>query len=68
MIEANRQLKDYEKVGGKTRVAAPVKIRRPRLVGLPAAPGFAIGGAHVVGTFMSTIDRNLRSARHRRPN
>ncbi|HLI80386.1 MAG TPA: phosphoenolpyruvate--protein phosphotransferase [Candidatus Binataceae bacterium] len=61
MIEANRQLKDYEKVGGKTRVAAPVKIRRPRLVGLPAAPGFAIGVAHVVGTFMSTIDRNLRA-------
>jgi phosphotransferase system enzyme I (PtsP) len=62
MIEANRQLKDYEKVGGKTRVAAPVKIRRPRLVGLPAAPGFAIGVAHVVGTFMSTIDRNVRAA------
>ncbi len=61
MIEANRQLKDYEKVGGKTRVAAPVKIRRPRLVGLPAAPGFAMGAAHVVGTFMSTIDRNLRA-------
>lgn len=61
MIEANRQLKDYEKVGGKTRVAAPVKIRRPRLVGLPAAPGFAQGVAHVVGTFMSTIDRNARS-------
>ncbi len=33
MIEANRQLKDYEKVGGKTRHAAPAKIRRPRLVG-----------------------------------
>ncbi len=61
MIEANRQLKDYEKVGGKTRVAAPVKIRRPRLVGLPAAPGFAQGVAHVVGTFLSTIDRNLRA-------
>jgi len=61
MIEANRQLKDYEKVGGKTRVAAPVKIRRPRLVGLPAAPGFAIGVAHVVGTFMSTIDRNSKA-------
>jgi phosphotransferase system enzyme I (PtsP) len=61
MIEANRQLKDYEKVGGKTRVAAPVKIRRPRLVGLPAAPGFAQGVAHVVGTFMSTIDRNART-------
>ncbi len=61
MIEANRQLKDYEKVGGKTRVAAPIKVRRPRLMGLPAAPGFAIGAAHVVGTFMSTIDRNLRS-------
>ena len=37
MIEANRQLKDYEKVGGKTRLAAPMKIRRPRLVGLSAA-------------------------------
>ena len=61
MIEANRQLKDYEKVGGKTRVAAPIKVRRPRLVGLPAAPGFAIGVAHVVGTFMSTIDRNARA-------
>jgi phosphotransferase system enzyme I (PtsP) len=61
MIEANRQLKDYEKVGGKTRVAAPVKIRRPRLVGLPAAPGFALGVAHVVGTFMSSIDRNAKA-------
>jgi|YelNatPaOPRAMG01_1025707.scaffolds.fasta_scaffold01488_26 phosphotransferase system enzyme I (PtsP) len=61
MIEANRQLKDYEKVGGKTRLAAPTKIRRPRLVGLPAAPGFARGQAHVVGTFLSTIDRNQRA-------
>ena len=43
MIEANRQLKDYEKVGGKTRLAAPVKIRRPRLVGLAAAPDSAMG-------------------------
>src|SRR5581483_5450447 len=60
MIEANRQLKDYEKVGGETRVASPVKMRRPRLVGLAAAPGFAHGVAHVVGTFLSTIDRNLR--------
>ncbi len=34
MIEANRQLKDYEKIGGKPRLAAPQKIRRPRLVGL----------------------------------
>src|SRR6202140_1637101 len=61
MIEANRQLKDYEKVGGKTRVATPMKTRRPRLVGLSAAPGFALGVTHVVGTFMSTIDRNLRA-------
>jgi len=61
MIEANRQLKDYEKVGGKTRVKAPSKIRRPRLVGLPAAPGFAQGVAHVVGTFLSTIERNQRT-------
>ncbi len=61
MIEANRQLKDYEKVGGKTRVAAPQKIRRPRLVGLSAAPGFAQGHAHVVGMFMSSIDRNQRA-------
>jgi phosphotransferase system enzyme I (PtsP) len=61
MIEANRQLKDYEKVGGKTRVKAPSKVRRPRLVGLPAAPGFAQGIAHVVGTFLSTIERNQRS-------
>src|SRR5579862_9667434 len=61
MIEANRQLKDYEKVGGKTRVAAPIKVRRPRLVGLAGAPGFAQGAAHVVGTFLSTIDRNQRS-------
>jgi phosphotransferase system enzyme I (PtsP) len=61
MIEANRQLKGYEKVGGATRLAAPVKIRRPRLVGLPAAPGFARGVTRVVGTFMSTIERNLRS-------
>lgn len=61
MIEANRQLKDYEKVGGKTRMVTPAKVRRPRLVGLAAAPGFAHGRAHVVGTFLSTIDRNLRS-------
>ncbi len=61
MIEANRQLKGYEKIGGETRVAAPVKVRRPRLVGLAAAPGFGHGVAHVVGTFLSTIDRNLRA-------
>ncbi len=61
MIEANRQLKGYEKVRGTTRLAAPTKVRHPRLVGLPAAPGFARGIAHVVGTFMSTIDRNLRA-------
>jgi phosphotransferase system enzyme I (PtsP) len=61
MIEANRQLKGYEKVGGATRVASPLKIRRPRLVGLAAAPGFARGVAHVVGTFLSSIDRNLRA-------
>ena len=61
MIEANRQLKDYEKVGGKTRVKTPSKVRRPRLVGLPAAPGFAQGIAHVVGIFLSTIERNQRS-------
>jgi len=61
MIEANRQLKDYEKVGGKARIKAPQKIRRPRLVGLPAAPGFAQGVGHVVGTFLSTIDRNQRT-------
>jgi len=60
MIEANRQLKGYEKVGGTARLAAPVKMRRPRLVGLPAAPGFARGVAHIVGIFISTIDRNLR--------
>jgi phosphotransferase system, enzyme I, PtsP len=60
MIEANRQLKGYEKVGGTTRVAAPVKVHRPRLVGLAASPGFARGVAHVVGTFLSSIDRNLR--------
>jgi phosphotransferase system enzyme I (PtsP) len=65
MIEANRQLKDYEKVGGKARVKAPVKVRRPRLVGLPAAPGFAQGIAHVVGTFLSAIDRNQRARDHK---
>jgi phosphotransferase system, enzyme I, PtsP len=61
MIEANRQLKDYEKVGGKPRLAAGLKIRRPRLVGLAAAPGFAHGVAHVVGTFLSSVDRNQRA-------
>ncbi len=61
MIEANRQLKDYEKIGGKPRLVAPVKIRRPRLVGLAAAPGFAHGAAHVVGTFLSAVDRNQRA-------
>src|SRR5258707_989245 len=30
------------------------------LVGLAASPGFARGVAHVVGTFLSSIDRNLR--------
>jgi phosphotransferase system enzyme I (PtsP) len=60
MIEANRQLKGYEKVGGRTRIAQPIKVRRPRLVGLPAAPGFARGAAHVVGAYLSSIDRNLR--------
>src|ERR1700691_674403 len=64
MIEANRQLKGYEKVGGTTRVAAPVKVRRPRLVGLPASPGFARGVAHVGGTFLSSIDRKLRARGH----
>ncbi|MBF6570723.1 MAG: phosphoenolpyruvate--protein phosphotransferase [Candidatus Binataceae bacterium] len=61
MIEATRQLKDYEKVGGKTRVASPVRVRRPRLVGLAASPGFGHGLAHIVGTFISTIDRSLRA-------
>jgi phosphotransferase system enzyme I (PtsP) len=61
MIEANRQLKGYEKVGGATRIAAPVKMRRPRLVGLAASPGFARGVGHIVGTFLSSIDRNLRT-------
>ncbi len=60
MIEANRQLKGYEKVGGRTRIAQPIKVRRPRLVGLPAAPGFARGAGHVVGAYLSSIDRNLR--------
>ncbi len=61
MIEANRQLKGYERVKGKTRVVQPVRIRRPRLVGLPAGPGFGQGRAHVVGTFLSTVDRDLKS-------
>jgi phosphotransferase system enzyme I (PtsP) len=62
MIEATRQLKGYEKVGGRTRLATPVKVRRPRLVGLAAAPGFGHGVTHVVGTFLSTIDRDLRAS------
>src|ERR1700683_5032196 len=61
MIEANRQLKDFEKVGGKPRHAAPAKIRRPRLAGLSASPGFAQGNAHVVGTFLSSVDRHQKS-------
>jgi phosphotransferase system, enzyme I, PtsP len=61
MIEANRQLKDFEKVGGKTRHAPPTKIRRPRLAGLAASPGFALGQAHVVGTFLRSIDRHQKS-------
>jgi phosphotransferase system enzyme I (PtsP) len=61
MIEANRQLKDYEKVGGQTRLKTPVKIRRPRLVGLAAAPGFGHGVAHLVGAFFNTINVNLRT-------
>ena len=65
MIEANRQLKGYEKIGGATRLATPVKIRRPRLVGLAASPGFARGVAHVVGTFLEH-DRS-QSARSRYP-
>lgn len=62
MIEANRQLKGYEKVAGSTRLAQPIKMRHPRLVGLPAAPGFAHGVAHIVGTFLSTIDRDQRTS------
>ena len=61
MIEANRQLKDYEKIGGKTRHAPPAKIRRPRLAGLSASPGFAQGSAHVVGAFLTSVDRNQKS-------
>jgi phosphotransferase system enzyme I (PtsP) len=44
-----------------TRLAAPVKVRRPRLVGLAAPPRIRHGVAHVVGTFLSSIDRNLRA-------
>src|SRR5258708_34434927 len=58
MIEANRQLKDYEKVGGKTRHAPPRKIRRPPLAGLSAPPGSALGTAPGVGTFLPSIDRH----------
>lgn len=61
MIEATRQLKGYEKVGGQTRLSAPIKIRRPRLVGLAASPGFGHGVAHLVGTFLNTIDVNQRT-------
>ena len=50
----------------------PASRRRSRFAArawsdLPAAPGFAHGIAHVVGTFLSTIDRNLRARDIRRP-
>ena len=51
MIEANRQLKDYEKVGGKARLKPPIKVRRPRLVGLPRGARLRAGrrarGRHI---------------------
>src|SRR5271154_4244687 len=61
MIEANRQLKGYEKVGGTTRVAPRIKVRRPRLVGLPASPGFAEGYAHIVSAYLGSVDRTQRA-------
>jgi phosphotransferase system, enzyme I, PtsP len=61
MIEANRQLKGYEKVGGTTRVAPRIKVRRPRLVGLPASPGFAEGHAHIVSAYLGSVDRTQRA-------
>ena len=62
MIEANRQLKGYEKVGGETRVDAPVKVRRPRLVGLAAAPGFG-HGMRARGRHLSQHDRSQPAQR-----
>ena len=64
MIEANRQLKGYEKIGGETRVKAPVKLRRPRLVGLAAAPGFG-HGSRTRGRHLPQHDRSQpENARH----
>ena len=68
MIEANRQLKDYEKIGGETRVNAPVKTAPPAPGRIwRRRPASATAVAHVVGTFLSTIDRNLRTRDIRRP-
>jgi phosphotransferase system enzyme I (PtsP) len=62
MIEANRQLKNFEKVGGKTRVVTPVRIRRPRLMGLAASPGFGHGCAHLTKATYNHVDRALRAS------
>ena len=62
MIEANRQLKNFEKVGGKTRRVAPPKIRRPRLVGLAASPGFGHGCARLAEAAHDSVDRATRAS------
>ncbi len=61
MIEANLQLKQFEKVGGKARRVTAPRIRRPRLVGLPASPGFGQGRAHIIGATQDNISRTQRT-------
>ena len=47
MVEAIRRLQAYEKKQG-TEKAREERPRHPRLVGIPAAPGFGMGPAHVL--------------------
>lgn len=61
MIEANRQLKSFEKIRGTTRLVVAPKVRRPRLKGLAAVPGFAQGSAHVASGLLAAVNRNLRA-------
>jgi phosphotransferase system enzyme I (PtsP) len=53
MISAIQQLRAYEKRRDAGQVAMEDRPRAPRLVGVPAAPGFGIGQAHVLRPLVS---------------